>query len=52
MKNLLIIAMLALTITVQAQSEKSNKSATDKKAIENLINEYGEQLNQQVLKRY
>lgn len=42
MKNLLIITLLALTISVQAQSEKSKKSATDKQAIENLINEYGE----------
>lgn len=41
MKNLLIITLLALTVTVQAQSEKSSKSVTDKQAIENLINEYG-----------
>ena len=42
MKNLLIITLLALTVTVQAQSEKSSKSATDKQAIEKLINEYGD----------
>lgn len=41
MKNLLIITLLALTLTVQAQSERSNKSTIDKQAIENLINEYG-----------
>ena len=42
MKNLLIITLLAFTVTVQAQSEKSSKSATDKQAIEKLINEYGD----------
>lgn len=42
MKNLLIITLLALGVSVQAQSEKSKKSATDKQAIENLINQYGE----------
>ena len=42
MKNLLIVTLLALTVTVQAQSEKSSKSATDKQAIEKLINEYGD----------
>lgn len=42
MKNLLIIALIALSVSAQAQSEKSNKSATDKQSIENLINEYGE----------
>jgi uncharacterized protein (TIGR02246 family) len=42
MKNLLIIILVALTVTVQAQSEKSSKSATDKQAIEKLINEYGD----------
>lgn len=42
MKNLLIITLLALTVTVQAQSDKSSRSATDKQAIEKLINEYGD----------
>jgi uncharacterized protein (TIGR02246 family) len=34
--------LLALTVSVQAQPEKSSKSATDKQAIEKLINEYGD----------
>jgi uncharacterized protein (TIGR02246 family) len=34
--------LLALSVTVQAQSEKSSKSTTDKQAIEKLINEYGD----------
>jgi uncharacterized protein (TIGR02246 family) len=42
MKNLLIVTLLVLAITAQAQSEKSGKSAGDKLAIENLINQYGE----------
>lgn len=42
MKNLLIVTLLVLSITAQAQSEKSSKSAADKQAIENLINQYGE----------
>ena len=45
MKNLLIIAMVALTLTAHAQSEKSSKSAADKQAIEKLINQYGDAIN-------
>lgn len=42
MKNLLTITLLALTVAVQAESEKPSTSVTDKQAIEKLINEYGD----------
>lgn len=41
MKNLLIIALIVLSISSQGQSQNS-KSATDKQLIEKLIYEYGD----------
>lgn len=42
MKKLLILSFVLFAFGAQAQSEKSTKSASDKQAIEKLINEYGE----------
>lgn len=52
MKNLLIIALLVVSITAQGQSEKSNKSATDKQLIEKLINENGDSIKSSSVERY
>lgn len=42
MKKLLILSFVVFAFAAQAQSEKSAKSASDKQAIEKLINEYGD----------
>jgi uncharacterized protein (TIGR02246 family) len=45
MKNILIITLLALPVLAQAQSEKSDKSAADKQAIEKLVHQYGDAIS-------
>ena len=45
MKKLLFISMLVLSVSAQAQSDKSNKSVADKNAIEKLIYQYGDAIN-------
>jgi uncharacterized protein (TIGR02246 family) len=45
MKELLLISLLVLSVSVQAQSDKSNKSVADRQAIEKLIHQYGDAIN-------
>lgn len=45
MKNMLIITLVLITLSVHAQSEKSNKAVADKQQCEKLINQYGDAIN-------